>query len=60
MRCKLHICAHLTVKDLKQPILHEKIKKVAKSNMQKSKKLQKVAIQNSWKQLKTLNYIYLE
>jgi len=31
------------VKDLKQPILHAKIEKVAKSNMQKSKKLQKVA-----------------
>jgi len=54
MRCKLHLCAHLTVKDLKQPILHAKIEKVAKSNMQKSKickscmqkskKLQKVAI----------------
>jgi len=43
MRCKLHLCAHLTVKDLKQPILHAKIEKVAKSNMQKSKKLQKVA-----------------
>jgi len=39
MRCKLHLCAHLTVKDLKQPILHAKIEKVAKSNMQKSKKL---------------------
>jgi len=44
MRCKLHLCAHLTVNDLKQPILHAKIEKVAKSNMQKSKKLQKVAI----------------
>ena len=54
MRCKLHLCAHLTVKDLKQPILHAKIENVAKSNMQnrksckscmqKSKKLQKVAI----------------
>ena len=42
MRCKLHLCAHLTVKDLKQPILHAKIEKVAKSNMQKSKKLQKL------------------
>ena len=31
MRCKLHLCAHLTVKDLKQPILHAKIEKVAKS-----------------------------
>jgi len=30
------------VKDLKQPILHAKIEKVAKSNMQKSKKLQKL------------------
>ena len=39
MRCKLHLCAHLTVKNLKQPILHAKIEKVAKSNMQKSKKL---------------------
>ena len=39
MRCKLHLCAHLTVKHLKQPILHAKIEKVAKSNMQKSKKL---------------------
>ena len=39
---KLHLCAHLTVKDLKQPILHAKIEKVAKSNMQKSKKLQKL------------------
>jgi len=37
------------VKDLNQPILHAKIEKVAK-----------VAIHNSWKQLKTLNYIYLE
>jgi len=27
------------VKDLKQPILHAKIEKVVKSNMQKSKKL---------------------
>ena len=44
MRCKLHLCAHLTVKDLKQPILHAKIEKVPKSCMQKSKKLQKVAI----------------
>jgi len=44
MRCKLHLCAHLTVKDLKQLILHAKIEKVAKSCMQKSKKLQKVAI----------------
>jgi len=42
MRCKLHLCAHLTVKDLKQPILHAKIEKVAKTNMQKSKKLQKL------------------
>ena len=42
MRCKLHLCAHLTVKDLKQPILHAKIEKVAKSNIQKSKKLQKL------------------
>jgi len=42
MRCKLHLCAHLAVKDLKQPILHTKIEKVAKSNMQKSKKLQKL------------------
>jgi len=42
MRCKLHLCAHLAVKDLKQPILHAKIEKVAKSNMQKSKKLQKL------------------
>ena len=42
MRCKLHLCAHLTVKDLKQPILHAKIEKVTKSNMQKSKKLQKL------------------
>jgi len=42
MRCKLHLCAHLTVKDLKQPILHAKIEKVAKSNMQKSKKLRKL------------------
>ena len=39
MRCKLHLCAHLTVKALKQPILHAKIEKVVKSNMQKSKKL---------------------
>jgi len=46
MRCKLHLCAHLTVKDLKQPILHAKIEKVAKSKMQKSKKLQKVACKN--------------
>jgi len=30
------------VKDLKQPILHAKIEKVTKSNMQKSKKLQKL------------------
>jgi len=42
MRCKLHLFAHLTVKDLKQPILHAKIEKVAKSNMQKLKKLQKL------------------
>jgi len=42
MRCKLHLCAHLIVKDLKQPVLHAKIEKVAKSNMQKSKKLQKL------------------
>jgi len=46
MHCKLHLCAHLTVKDLKQPILHAKIEKVAKSDMQKSKKLQKVACKN--------------
>ena len=42
MCCELHLCAHLTVKDLKQPILHAKIEKVAKSNIQKSKKLQKL------------------
>ena len=30
MRCKLHLCAHVTVKDLKQPILNAKIEKVAK------------------------------
>jgi len=55
MRCKLHLCAHLTVKDLKQPILHAKIEKVAKSNMQKSKKLQKVACKNR-KSCKKLQY----
>ena len=56
MRCKLHLCAHLTVKDLKQPILHAKIEKVAKSNMQKSKKLQKVACKNR----KSCNIKFLE
>jgi len=39
--------------------LHAKIEKVAKRCMQKSTKLQNVAI-SSWKQLKTLNYIYFE